>query len=416
MTKKQVAAMAFCAVFAIRLLPAADSTKGFAIRTYYGADHSPDGVGESTRTISAGDIAARDVAVPCAVYYIENTAGSTKGLMVSGTVTSEDGDASNKYIKFVGHPPGSNYFADKYPVTFGGKDYSTATILGFAGAMATSKKKGDYFSLTGSSSFFVEESQPLAGTANAFFGCAWICNVTDGYQWFGEKSDTYPLYVFEVVLAKGTPAGTYKVKLLQWDTDPTYENEVPSPMVEGLDGTVYTCKKDNLTLSDLTIIVEGATPTGPLAGDANCDGQVDLSDAILIRQALANPDKYGVDGSDPTHITAQGWINADVDGETGVTSKDAKQIQERLLDKISHMAQNSGAPALSPGLLGDANCDDHVTLADSVAILQALANPGKYGLTAQGRANADVDHTVVGMSPGDAYKIQQYDAHIITEL
>ena len=33
-------------------------------------------------------------------------------------------------------------------------------------------------------------------------------------------------------------------------------------------------------------------------GDTNCDCQVDMSDAVLIMQALANPDKYGENGKD----------------------------------------------------------------------------------------------------------------------
>ena len=37
-----------------------------------------------------------------------------------------------------------------------------------------------------------------------------------------------------------------------------------------------------------------------------------MADAVLIMQALANPDKYGIKGSESSHITAQGTINADV--------------------------------------------------------------------------------------------------------
>ena len=404
---------------------AADATKGFALRTYYDVNHSSVGAGESTRTISAEAIAAGDVTVPCAVYYIENT-NSTKGLMVGGTVSSSDGNAGNTYIKFVSHETGSDYFADNWSVTFDGTDYSTETLPGFAGVMKRSKK-GDKFAPDGSGQYFVENSQSFVGTSNAFFSCVWICNANGGYQWFGEKSDAHPLYVIDIVLAKGTPAGTYKVDFCEWDTDPTDGNEVPSPFVEGLDGTVYTRKKGNLTLSGLTIIVEGATPVSTLAGDANCDGKVDLSDAILIRQSLANPDKYGVNGSDPTHITAQGWINADVNGRTGVTADDALQIQYYLVKTISGFARTAQSNvALSStnggGVLGnaeakwgDANCDSKVTSADAAAILQSLGNPDKYQLSAQGRINADVDRTVVGVSPGDAYAIQQLDAKLLKE-
>ncbi|SHM63234.1 glycoside hydrolase family 9 protein [Ruminococcus flavefaciens] len=70
-------------------------------------------------------------------------------------------------------------------------------------------------------------------------------------------------------------------------------------------------------------------------GDANCDGQVDLSDVVLIMQALANPNKYGENGSDPTHITETGMANADVDiSSEGITVNDAMVLQLYLLHSI----------------------------------------------------------------------------------
>lgn len=67
-------------------------------------------------------------------------------------------------------------------------------------------------------------------------------------------------------------------------------------------------------------------------------------------------------------------------------------------------------------LLGDANCDGQVTIADSTAILQALGNPDKYGLSAQGAANADCCDTGDGILPSDALAIQKIDAKIIEKL
>ena len=72
-------------------------------------------------------------------------------------------------------------------------------------------------------------------------------------------------------------------------------------------------------------------------GDANCDGAVDMSDIVLIMQALANPNKYDVNGSDSHAITAEGRLNADVTGGgDGMTVQDAMFIQRCLLglDKL----------------------------------------------------------------------------------
>lgn len=65
-------------------------------------------------------------------------------------------------------------------------------------------------------------------------------------------------------------------------------------------------------------------------GDANCDGQLDMADAVLIMQALANPNKYGLDGTAEHHLTEQGKANADMDGD-GLTVGDAQKIQMKLL-------------------------------------------------------------------------------------
>ncbi|SFW27558.1 dockerin type I repeat-containing protein [Ruminococcus flavefaciens] len=67
-----------------------------------------------------------------------------------------------------------------------------------------------------------------------------------------------------------------------------------------------------------------------LKGDANCDGQVDMADVVLIMQAMANPNKYGIDGTAEHHLTEQGKINSDMDGN-GLTVGDALAIQRKLL-------------------------------------------------------------------------------------
>ena len=65
-------------------------------------------------------------------------------------------------------------------------------------------------------------------------------------------------------------------------------------------------------------------------GDANGDGTVDMADVVLIMQALANPNKYGINGTAEHHLTEQGKVNADVDGD-GLTVGDAQKIQMKLL-------------------------------------------------------------------------------------
>lgn len=60
--------------------------------------------------------------------------------------------------------------------------------------------------------------------------------------------------------------------------------------------------------------------TGKLMkGDTNCDGEVSVADATLLLQHLGNKDKY--------KLSDQGALNADVDGEAGLSAMDALHIQ-----------------------------------------------------------------------------------------
>ncbi|MBO5163456.1 MAG: hypothetical protein J6B75_03315 [Ruminococcus sp.] len=65
---------------------------------------------------------------------------------------------------------------------------------------------------------------------------------------------------------------------------------------------------------------------------------------------------------------------------------------------------------------GDANCDGEVTIADATAILQALGNPDKYGLSKQGAKNADCCDPGDGVTTNDAIAIQKKHAKVLSEL
>ncbi len=64
-------------------------------------------------------------------------------------------------------------------------------------------------------------------------------------------------------------------------------------------------------------------------------------------------------------------------------------------------------------VLGDANCDGFVTIADSTLILQSLTNHDEYSLSEQGRYNADVIGDLDGVTAMDALEIQKLDAKVI---
>lgn len=76
-------------------------------------------------------------------------------------------------------------------------------------------------------------------------------------------------------------------------------------------------------------------------------------------------------------------------------------------------AAEPDAPA---GLIGDANENGTVDLSDAVAILQYVALPAKYGLSEQGKINADCYAPGDGITGMDALAIQMLDAEVVKKL
>jgi hypothetical protein len=98
-----------------------------------------------------------------------------------------------------------------------------------------------------------------------------------------------------------------------------------------------------VTTTTTTTTTSKTPDTKVVRGDANCDNEVNLSDAVVIMQSIANPGAYGLTGSNDKHITEQGQLNADVAGGTdekggdGVTNADALKIQKFKLNLITEL-------------------------------------------------------------------------------
>ena len=120
----------------------------------------------------------------------------------------------------------------------------------------------------------------------------------------------------------------FKEKLSRFNK--TRKVYVPGP--ESVDSLADIADSVNVLKNYSSLINIESLPTGN--GDANGDGNVDIADAVLIMQYIANPSKYGVNGSDENHITDEGCFRADVDGY-GVTNMDALTIQKYLLGLCS---------------------------------------------------------------------------------
>ena len=107
-----------------------------------------------------------------------------------------------------------------------------------------------------------------------------------------------------------------------------------------------TTSASTTSVSSTTVsTVTSSYPMEIKYGDANCDAAIDMSDVVLIMQALANPNKYDVGGSDANAITAIGRKNADVwNTGDGVTTQDALHIQKYLLGLCEITAEVTVSP------------------------------------------------------------------------
>ncbi len=82
-----------------------------------------------------------------------------------------------------------------------------------------------------------------------------------------------------------------------------------------------------------------------LYGDANCDGYINIADAVLVMQVSTNPDKYAQGKSDVS-ISAAGEFNADVDGKKGLSNSDALLIQKHKLGLIDKFPVEETEPVI----------------------------------------------------------------------
>ena len=130
-----------------------------------------------------------------------------------------------------------------------------------------------------------------------------------------------------------------------------YGEEPDGTSADGMGGTsdepkvtTTTAPKPTTTTTTTTSPKPTTTTTAPepqpdpdrVWGDADCDGNVKMNDAVLVMQSISNADKYGVDSNEQGHITEKGQANANVyeNSTSGITPQDALYIQKWLLKKF----------------------------------------------------------------------------------
>ena len=251
-TSAAMAATMVSSLAPVAVVNAADATKGFSIQTYSEADskYAKDG---SNVTVSAADIAAGDVVIPCAVYLDEATA-SSEAISIQLSVNGPDAKnvKFNMYTDIGDILTEDPYFSSAKSFTVGGSAVSSENPVTFAGSAA-----GGTFVASGMNVPACKQGLKSANIENYYIGYSWTSNGRE-YKWSGSKSTDFPVFVFDVTIPKGAAAGDYSIDFLTYDTSKD-GNGNSATMIETTKTSEfkgrYTKGDGNLNLTNMSIKV-----------------------------------------------------------------------------------------------------------------------------------------------------------------
>ncbi len=163
--------------------------------------------------------------------------------------------------------------------------------------------------------------------AKGFVSIMWSTSLDEPTYWLKGEG---VLFTVTGTVAEGTKDGTKsEIKIVPTGRNVTSSSEIINEEVDC--GYVKNGEKVkyDVKLVNGIVTVGNEKPTETtistsgsdkyLKGDANVDGRLTIADATAIVQHLGNQDEYG--------LSEQGLINADCDGDPGVTGADANRIQ-----------------------------------------------------------------------------------------
>ena len=137
--------------------------------------------------------------------------------------------------------------------------------------------------------------------------CVTLSGTTDGIIWRTDYGSRLPF-------------SNYQPRLFYNDII-ALADKIDPPTVTTTNNTTTATTTTITTPVDLKELLDSKVKKW---GDANCDGDIDMADAVIIMQSLANPNKY--------KLSEQDLYNADVyEAGGGITTNDAFAIQKYLL-------------------------------------------------------------------------------------
>ncbi|MDE6502255.1 MAG: dockerin type I repeat-containing protein [Ruminococcus sp.] len=263
-------------------------------------------------------IATVSAVVTCAVSAVSTCAGAIATFTdreVTAYTTSFSAIVNDKSVKFHLWQEATDYFDDK-----SNKIYISDKILDEFGEEYT------YKMISHNNHYYVNSTQEWMdywSVAPLGFGSYMLNNKED--------VDTLEKYLLDNNIiyekseyASGDLWAIYIkdcIEISYYEFKPIYTDDEYFELLQKIKkdtGFITTC----ISPADITEItdVENELPEPTLLGDANEDGVVNISDAVLIMQSISNPTEY--------QLSIQGMANADVVDNDGVTLLDALRIQE----------------------------------------------------------------------------------------
>ena len=318
---------------------AADATKTITLAAYKAADSAYSSMGSNIK-VDQSAIDAGNVTIPVAIYLTEET-NDSEILTLPVTIKSKDGnDVSG--ITYKTYNATEKYFSsNKSYKSKSGVSFSTNAAVSFD---ATTDDMDEY-ATWGKLVAVSDTKQESFDISTPYYCASWLGG--GGYEWFGSKSDDYPVAVFDLVLPKGTKAGEYSLEFadqkkpgaeevqslcnisavdkatknkIYYDNFQSGANKLTTKnmtITVGDAGNVSTTQSQSQTTTTTTTTTTTSTPTG--SGDLTLDFgkyEVDAGNSVSVDVKLAAGD-VAVGGMDvfyqidsPLTITGFGGTSA----------------------------------------------------------------------------------------------------------
>lgn len=237
----------------------------------------------------------------------------------------------------------------------------------------------------------------------------YIFNVTSVYTGISSGA----VNIGTLTLTAETSIQTITISGVPQDKSVTWSSSDESIAVVSKGGVVSGIKKGNCIVY---AEIEGKKYAMNINVEFNIEDimqtfEVEKSNVLMLSyQSMTSDVVYTSSDENVAVVDAKGNVTAKNIGETIIKAQSTggtMWARVKVVEKSDDIKVN---------LIGDANCDGVVDLADATSIIQHIGNEDRYGLSEQGRLNADCYNMGDGVTGMDAIAVQKLEAGIINSL